>query len=204
MGGRLRRQRAELEEAGFGCVVEAFAQNLLGARMAFAAAGADVEMLTQFDHRRHAGVDGFADLAIGNVVADTDDHRCTLLRGELFGVVRFQFDPGASRRQDQLVQLRQTQPVDPAFMIDLDFAPMPEQIAALEAFGRVNRCISRLTLLVLNCAVAGRFGCHDGIVYANENNSYLDYSRFCGGMQVLPYGCRFRSVLNSSFNFELV
>src|SRR6185312_2850808 len=60
-------------------IVQAFAQNLLGARMAFAAASADIELSPQLRHRRHATIDRLADLAVGNVIAYADYHRFALL-----------------------------------------------------------------------------------------------------------------------------
>jgi hypothetical protein len=43
--------------------------------------------------------------------------------------------PWESGSQDQFVQLRQPQPVNPALMVNLDFTALPEQIFALEARG---------------------------------------------------------------------
>jgi hypothetical protein len=47
---------------------------MLGARMAFAAAGADFKFIAQLNHRRHAIFHGLTDFSIGNVVAYTDNH----------------------------------------------------------------------------------------------------------------------------------
>jgi hypothetical protein len=47
--------------------------------MALAAAGADFELGAQMEHRRRAVGYGLANLAIGNVIAYTDDHQCLLL-----------------------------------------------------------------------------------------------------------------------------
>jgi hypothetical protein len=43
--------------------------------------------------------------------------------------------PWDSGSQDQFVQLRQPQPVNPALMVNFDFTTLPEQILALEARG---------------------------------------------------------------------
>jgi hypothetical protein len=56
----------------------AFAQNTLGARVTFAAARADFQLVTQLRHRRHAAFDGLADFSVRNVVAYTDNHQSLL------------------------------------------------------------------------------------------------------------------------------
>jgi hypothetical protein len=58
---------------------DAFAEDLLGMWMALAAAGADGQAIPQLRHGNDAIVDHFTNLVLGNVVADTDDHRYTLL-----------------------------------------------------------------------------------------------------------------------------
>ena len=76
---RLRDQYAEAEHRlGFRGDCKAFAQNLLGAGMAFAAAGAYVKIFAQLGHGCHAGIHGMPDFAIGNVIANTHNHSDTL------------------------------------------------------------------------------------------------------------------------------
>ena len=125
-----------LERQGLGllhAVFKTFAQHGLCAGVAFAAAGADAQLLAQLRHGRHACFYGTADLAFGDVVANTDDH-CAA-SGSLSYVV---LSVPASGSEDQLVQLGQPQAVDPALMVDFDFALLLEQVLALEA-----RCLRR-------------------------------------------------------------
>jgi hypothetical protein len=64
--------------------------------------------------------------------------------------------------QDQLVQLRQPQPVNPTLMVDLDFTHVPEQVLAPDPrdrrWGR-RRCPRRRTGGSI-CSLPGR-SCHD-------------------------------------------
>jgi hypothetical protein len=55
-----------------------FAQNLLCASIAFAAAIAHTQFFAQVFHRTRPGVDGETDFLFRNVIADTDDHGRTL------------------------------------------------------------------------------------------------------------------------------
>lgn len=57
----------------------AFAQHFLGAGMAFAAAGADIEVLAQVGQRGHAILGSLTDFSVGDVIANTDDHCYTHL-----------------------------------------------------------------------------------------------------------------------------
>src|SRR4051812_42749417 len=59
-------------------VFHAFPQYRLGASVAFAAAGAEVEMIAQLRHRRQAGINRLADGSVGYVIADTYNHQDTL------------------------------------------------------------------------------------------------------------------------------
>src|SRR5947207_374539 len=62
-------------------LVEIVVQHLLGAVGALTAASRHTQIVAQFGHRTDAQVDRLPDFAIGYVVADTDNHRYTLLNG---------------------------------------------------------------------------------------------------------------------------
>ena len=80
----LEHQRLGLAYAVF----ETFAQDGLGARVAFTAAGAYAQFCAQLRHRRDTGIDGLADFAFRDVIANTDDH-CAALGGGRVVVMLF-------------------------------------------------------------------------------------------------------------------
>ncbi|WP_449369365.1 hypothetical protein [Undibacterium arcticum] len=56
-------------------------QHLFGTVGALAATSRDTQIVAQLGHRTDAQIDRLPDFAIGYVVANTDNHRCTLLNG---------------------------------------------------------------------------------------------------------------------------
>ena len=60
-------------------IAQAFAQDVFGAGMAFAAASANTELLAKLGHGGHACVHCLMNLAFRNVVTNTYDH-CTPCR----------------------------------------------------------------------------------------------------------------------------
>jgi hypothetical protein len=74
-------QRRALEYEGMdlillhsGDTMNAIAQHLLGMRVAFATAGSDAQLVAQLGHRRRSRFHHLADRAIGNVLANADNH----------------------------------------------------------------------------------------------------------------------------------
>jgi hypothetical protein len=63
------------------------------------------------------------------------------------------------RRKDQLVQLSQPQAVNPAFMVDLDFTLMPEQVFTFETDRRTGGCGS-LNFRIDNQFCGAGCACH--------------------------------------------
>lgn len=75
-------QDGALEHQGlrFARFFDGFAQDALGAGMAFTAVCTDFEMQAHFQHGVHAGIDRLPDLSVGDIIAYTYNHSCTLLR----------------------------------------------------------------------------------------------------------------------------
>jgi hypothetical protein len=87
-----------------------------------------------------------------------------------------------SGSQNQFVQLRQTQLVDPTAMIDFKLTHLTEQILALDASDRGAIGGSAWLVAALNAVFVQLV--HYNLLL-NANNSYLDYLSFEGRMQVL-------------------
>jgi len=114
-------------------VFQALPKNRFGAGVALAAAGADAKLVAQFGHRGDSRVHCLADLTFGYVVANTDNHGWPCLDTVAKGGSACRSFRTSSCGQDQLVHLRQAQPVNPAVVIDLDFSLLPEQVFAFDA-----------------------------------------------------------------------
>lgn len=80
-----------------------------------------------------------------------------------------------SGSQDQLIQLRQSQPINTALMINFHFALLLEQILALDANCSVNAWLGTGSEHITGCLSLLSCQSSHRINALNENNSYLDY-----------------------------
>lgn len=81
------------------------------------------------------------------------------------------------RGQNQLVRLRQSQPINPAVMVDFYFPCLLQEVPAFYPQGGNSGCIALTDLGAVDpgCLLCRYSGHH--WLSANENNSYLDYCR---------------------------